>query len=294
MSLFRPYKYRDRPEADAGALKKNRFYVFWEIIFRKFWRLVTLNIIYFLVTLPMLLYFYYTANGFFASYLGDNYVDLLPGVGFIAAMVSDIPQVLYIPLLVISVILYGPIRMGMTHVYRNYTREEHAWISDVWSKALENWKHGILFGVLDFLITILLVNNIIGGFTSNNNGVAAMLMASRYLSILLLILLAFVRHYSYLISVCVVLPARAIIKNSLLFVVMGLGRNILATAACLVIWLLSLFTLPLISVVCLPLLTYSLCGFATAYICYPTVKKYIIVPAMRQQTEQAPDDSKNE
>ena len=286
MSLFKPYNYKNRPETNDAPLKKNRFFIFWEIFFRKFWRFVSLNAVYFLITLPIMLYFYYTANGFFVSRFGDSYVDLLPGVGFIAALVSGLPSVLYVPILVLSILLYGPLKMGMTYVYRNYTREEHAWFSDVWEKAKENWKQGVVFGVLDFLITLVLVNNIVGGFSTQNTGVGILMLASRYLSIILLVVFLFVRHYSYLIAVSVELPVRAIIKNSLLFVVMGLGRNILSTAACAALWLLSLFTLPLASVVCLPLLTYAVCGFATVYICYPTVKKYIIVPAMKLSQER--------
>lgn len=294
MSLFKPYNYKNRPETNDGPLKKNRFFIFWEIFFRKFWRFVSLNIVYFLISLPILLYFYYTANGFFIAYFGNNYVDLLPGVGFIAALTSGIPDVLNIPILVISVLLYGPLKMGMTYVYRNYTREEHAWFSDVWEKAKENWKQGIILGVLDFLITLLLVNNIVGGFSAQSTGVGTLLLVSRYLSIVLLIIFLFVRHYSYLIAVSVELPVRAIIRNSLLFVVMGLGRNILATAACAALWLLALFTLPLASVVCLPLLMYAVCGFATVYICYPTVKKYIIVPAMKLSQENDAAKEENE
>lgn len=281
MSLFKPYNYKNKPDVSSGPLKKNRFFIFWEIFFRKFWRFVSLNAIYFIITLPILLYFYYTANGFFVSYFGDSYVDLLPGVGFIAALVSSVPSVLDIPLLVISVLLYGPVKMGMTYVYRNFTREEHAWISDVWVKAKENWKQGLALGLLDFLITLLLINNIVGGFVPQSDGVGIVLLASRYVSIVVLVLFLFVRHYSYLIAVSVELPLRAVIKNSMLFIVMGLGRNIIASASCAALWLISLFTLPLASVVCLPLLTYAASGFAVVYVCYPTVKKYIIVPAMK-------------
>lgn len=294
MSLFKPYNYKNRPENNNGALKKNRFFIFWEIFFRKFWRFVSLNVVYFLITLPILLYFYYTANGFFISYFGDGYADLLPGIGFIAAFTSGIPDALNIPILVVSVLLYGPLKMGMTYVYRNFTREEHAWFSDVWEKAKENWKQGVVLGVLDFLITLLLVNNIVGGFSAQSAGVGTLFLISRYLSIVLLVVFAFVRHYSYLIAVTVVLPIRAIIKNSLLFIVMGLGRNIISTAVCVLVWLLSLFTLPLASVVCLPLLTYALCGFVTVYVCYPTVKKYIIVPAMKLSQDNETEKTENE
>ena len=55
-------------------------------------------------------------------------------------------------LLVLSVLTYGPCRAGMTYVLRNFACEQHAWISDIWDKAKENWKQGMLFGVLDMLV----------------------------------------------------------------------------------------------------------------------------------------------
>jgi hypothetical protein len=287
MSLFKPYNYKDRPEEYSGRMRKNRFFIFWEIYFRKFWRFVTVNLIYFVVTLPMLLYFYYTANGYFAAIMGDSYTDLLPGVGFIAALVSGFPKWLDVLLLALSAVLYGPIKMGVTYVFRNFTREEHAWISDIWDKAWENKWQGLVLGILDILLSLLLTNNIFGSFASDSSGVGVVLLISRYLSAVLLVLLLFVRHYSYLIAISVELPLRGVIRNSCLFIIMGLGRNILALLACAAIWAVTLFTLPIVSVVAIPLLTYSLAGFASVYICYPTVKKYIIVPALAMQEEQA-------
>ena len=285
MSVFKPYNYKNRPETGSSPLRKNRFFVFWEIYFRKFWRFISLNLIYFLICLPILMYVYVAVSGYLATVMGDAYVDLLPGVGFLAAIVLNVPKFLYLPLVVLSALLYGPMRMGFTYVYRNFTREEHAWVSDVWSKALENWKQGLALGILDLLISLVLINNIFGGITAEAGAVNVILLISRYLSIVLLLLFLFIRHYSYLIAVSVELPLRAVLKNSALFIVMGLGRNLISTLVCLLIWIISLLTVPLLTVIALPLLTYSLCGFATVYTCYPTVKKYLIVPAMEQEKE---------
>lgn len=286
MSLFKPYNYKDRPEREAKALKKNRFFIFWEIFFRKFWRFISLNLIYFIITLPILMFFYLTASGYIAANMGEEYIDLLSGVGFIAALLADIPSVLYMPLLIISVLIYGPARMGFTYVYRNYTREEHAWISDVWEKARENWKQGLILGVLDFFITLLLVNNIVGVFGSSSSAVNVILTMSKYVSAVLLVVFLFVRHFTYLIAISVELPVKAIIRNSSLFCIMAFGRNVLTVLVCGLVWIVTLFVLPLVTVVSLMLLTYSICGFAAVYICYPTVKKYIILPAIQNQKDE--------
>ena len=43
------------------------------------------------------------------------------------------------------------------------------------------------------------------------------------------------------------------------------------------------FTLPIVSLITLPILFYSFTGFAVVFTCYPVVKKYIIVPALEQE-----------
>ena len=40
-----------------------------------------------------------------------------------------------LPLLIISLLLYGPFTADLTYILRNYAREEHAFISDFFQKA---------------------------------------------------------------------------------------------------------------------------------------------------------------
>lgn len=291
MSVFKPFKYKDKPDLEKETPQKHGFFVFFEIFFRKFWRFVSVNLVYFVITLPILFFFYLTVNGYVAGLMNEEFMDILPGVGFFASILASVPHWLYTPLFAISVLLYGPAKMGMTYIFRNFAREEHAWFSDMFSRARSNFKQGVVFGVLDVAVVTFLLNNIIGTFSSTNAAVALMLVAAKYLSIVFLVLYLFMRHYFYLIAVTVELNVFAIIKNAWLFSIMGLGRNLWSTIVCVLVWGLTLFTYPLVTVVALPLITYSLCGFVTAFNCYPLVKKFIVVPALeRENTTQKPDD----
>ncbi|MGI5936714.1 MAG: hypothetical protein ACOX7I_07935 [Oscillospiraceae bacterium] len=210
----------------------------------------------------------------------ENFSDMIPGIGFYATVLAYIPQRLYIPILILSILLYGPVKMGVTYVFRNFAREEHAWLSDVFSRALSNLKQGLFFGILDFVVVTVLLNSIFVGYTSEITTGIVIAYILKYLSIFFLVVYLFMRHYFYIMAVTVELSVFAIIKNAWLFTVLGFGRNILTSISCIVIWCLTLFTLPLVTVAALPLFTYSLCGFATVFVCYPIVKKYIIVPAL--------------
>lgn len=283
MSLFRPYKYKARPDLASDAPVKHGFFLFFELFFRKFWRFITLNIYYFLVTLPMLIMVYFMINGYFADQLvteSGEFMDMLPGIGIFASIVSYIPTFLHAPLVILSIILYGPATMGITYIYRNFAREEHAWMSDFVSRGWANFKQGLFFGILDVVVVWLLANGILGDF---NFGMAAFGIVVKTLSVIALIVYLFMRHYFYMIAVTVNLNCFAILKNSWYFVVLGFWRNLWAGFVCLLALVVCFFTLPLISLVTLPFLFYSFTGFAVVFTCYPVVKKYIIVPALEQE-----------
>lgn len=285
MSLFRPYQYKSRPDLRENGPVKNGFFMFFELYFRKFWRLLTVNLEYFAVTLPMLIYIFYVVNGLFADRLealGEETV-MLAGVGFIASLFSFIPKWLNAPLLVLSALLYGPVTMGMTYMLRNFAREEHAWGSDLWGRAWSNARQGIIFGLLDIVLVYLFINGMFGGIASA--GKTAGFALSTILSVICAIALViwmFMRHYTYLMAVTVNLNIISILKNAWLFTVLGFGRNVLSfvvTAACIVF---SFLLAPLFTIITIPLFFYTFTWFCTVFTCYPIVKKYIIVPALEQ------------
>jgi hypothetical protein len=285
MSLFRPYASmnKQRPDLPEGAPVKNGFFRFWELYFRKFWRFLSINIYYFLITLPFLAYVFFTVNGFFAERLeamGGNTV-VLAGVNFLVSLFDFVPRQLYIPLLIISAVLYGPATMGVTYIFRNFAREEHAWLSDMFSRAVSNFRQGLVFGLLDILITYLLISGMFGNIAQAGKTIGyslSVILSS--LCVLAFIIWLFMRHYTYMTAVTVNLSVFAILKNAWLFVVLGFGRNLISGAVTLAALILCFLLAPLITIITVPLIYYSFTWFCTVFTCYPVVKKYIIVPAL--------------
>ena len=289
MSLFRPYQYKSRPDLVPGkGMVKNGFFQFFELYFRKFWRFISTNLCYFLITLPMVIYAFYLINGIFADRLeamGEGYI-LFAGVGFIASFFSFIPTWLNTPLLVLSVLLYGPITMGLTYMYRNFAREEHAWASDLWSRAWSNARQGLFFGIMDLLLTCLFIWGMFGRLAAEGRNLSfALSTILSVISGIALVIWLFMRHYTYLMAVTINLSVFQILKNAWLFVVLGFRRNVtsgVVTLACVVVTFL---LAPLITVITLPLFFYSFSWFCTVFTCYPIVKKYLVLPAL--EAEQA-------
>lgn len=290
MSLFRPYIYKNQPDLLDNAPTKKGLFRFLELYFRKFWRFITMNLEYFLVTLPMLLYVFYTLNGYFAARLQEigEGVMLLPGVGFIASVFSFVPPFLNLPLLILSVLAYGPVTMGFTYILRNFAREEHAWMSDFWSRAWSNVKQGLFFGIMDIVVLMLCVGGMFGGFAEAGKNISYALSVIRSVVCgIALVIWLFMRHYTYLMAVTVNLSVFHILKNAWLFVVIGFGRNLLSslvTLACIAVTFL--LRIPLLTIIFLPLFFYSFTWFCTVFACYPVIKKYIIVPALEAQAQE--------
>ncbi len=290
MSLFRPYIYKNRPDLLDNAPTKKGLFRFLELYFRKFWRFITMNLEYFLVTLPMLLYVFYTLNGYFAARLQEigEGVMLLPGVGFIASVFSFVPPFLNLPLLILSVLAYGPVTMGFTYILRNFAREEHAWMSDFWSRAWSNVKQGLFFGIMDIIVLMLCIGGMFGGFAEAGKNISYALSVIRSVVCgIALVIWLFMRHYTYLMAVTVNLSVFHILKNAWLFVVIGFGRNLLSslvTLACIAVTFL--LRIPLLTIIFLPLFFYSFTWFCTVFACYPVIKKYIIVPALEAQAQE--------
>jgi hypothetical protein len=286
MSLFRPYSYKDKPDLPANAPVKNGFFLFWELYFRKFWRFFTLNLIYFVITFPMLLYVFYFLNGYFADSLkevGSNYI-LLEGVNFIALLFDFVPTFLYTPILILSILLYGPATMGITYIFRNFAREEHAWTTDIFSRGKSNFLQGLFFGIADVLIISLLVTGILGnpGEAGRTIGYSLSVILSMLCTIALIVWL-FMRHYTYMTAVTVKLSVFAILKNAWLFVVLGFGRNVISLAVTLAMIVICFLLSPILTLFLLPIAYYSFTWFCTVFTCYPVIKKYIIVPALEAQ-----------
>lgn len=296
MSLFRPYQFKAKPDLVPGrGLVKNGFFQFFELYFRKFWRFISTNLCYFLVTLPMLVYIFYLINGIFAERLealGEGSI-MLAGVGFIASFFSFVPSWMNVPLLILSVLLYGPVTMGLTYMYRNFAREEHAWSSDLWSRAWANARQGLCFGLLDILLTYLFIRGMFGNMAAEGRNISyALSTILSVISGIALVIWLFMRHYTYLMAVTINLSVLQILKNAWLFVVLGFRRNIISAVVTLACVVFSFLLAPLITVITVPLFFFSFTWFCTVFTCYPIVKKYLILPALEAEQEKAAEQGK--
>ncbi len=227
---------------------------------------------------------------------GDGLMSMFTPLLYLAMLYyAHVPVPLQWFLLILSILAYGPTKCGVTYVLRNYSRQTHSWLSDIWDKAKENWKQGMLFGVLDCVIAFLIVFNMT---YRPSEEFAAIVQISKYLTLLLAMFYVFMRKYIYLMIVTVRLNLRSLIKNAWLLAFIGIFRNFFSGLANLLIWvaayLLIMAVHPFFEILSLGLFIFSFTNFLSISSSYPLIDKYLVKPIEAMQAEAAAKDSPEE
>ena len=126
----------------------------------------------------------------------------------------------------ITLFTFGLVNVGTAYILRNMAMGEPVFIwNDFWYAVKRNWKQALPFGVIDVLVNALLVFNIYTTITAGGNFFGSMMFWG---NIVLIILYFCMRCYIYVQMVTFKLSVFKILKNSLIFALLGLKRNIMA------------------------------------------------------------------
>ncbi len=277
------------------------FKFFFKLFFRKFSKLIQLNLLMIFQVLPIIAIFLMYIYGNKTPTTTDVSFAPLYGIASIANFGGAVPSLdvsstqmglpvfapaLNITMIVLAVLLiitWGWQNVGATYVVRGLFRGEPVFVwSDFFYGIKRNFKQGFFMGLVDALIMIVLAVDFIFFFT--RGGTFA--LDFMYFVIFALVLVYIVmRYYIYLMLITFDLKITKIIKNALIFTVLGIKRNLLAilgTAIILVInGLLIIWTLPSgfsLPVVLPFIYLFASLLFITTYAAYPVIDKYMIAP----------------
>lgn len=141
MGLFGNY---DKPGKgiEKDAPKKRGIFLYAELFWRKLGLLVKSNILYFVVSIPVLVLYHFLC--WFALCILKT--DGAPSV-----------RTLILSTILLAVFWgTGPVSCGYTYLLRNFAREEHVFLmSDFFEKIKENFKAGLLVLVADSAVILL-------------------------------------------------------------------------------------------------------------------------------------------
>jgi uncharacterized membrane protein YesL len=253
------------PGIPKDAPPKPRPVVFFEILKRKFWKIIQINLLFSLFNLPGLILlffgiqFLFPQSPMFGDYEVDVYLRLMFG-GLFACF---------------PILSFGPAQAGMTYLLRNYAREEHAFIwGDFKEHGLKNIKESLLICLIDFAAFLLLsiAINFYGQMVSQQKIWALFTFGVIALAFLLF---AMMHIYLYPMLVTFKITVRQLYKNALIFATIRFLPNLGILLLCAAIIFLT-FIFTQIGVILFFLITSALIGLILNFYAYPTLKKYMI------------------
>lgn len=198
----------------------------------------------------------------------------------------------------IPIITIGPATCGFAYVLRKFANDEHAEVfSDFFDAFKKNFKQGLIIGIFEILFVALAIFDL--QFFANPENIKVIPWFVYAIPLLYIAFGVFMsmKFYMYTIIVTFKVNIRQIIKNSFLFAIIGVLRNIGLLALCflfIVYPLLHLNGLILpIYIVAMILIIPSFLGLAISYVTYPLLKKHMIDPYMENEDKKEENDEEN-
>ncbi len=228
MGLFGFNYSKPGPGVDKDAPKKKGIFLFFELFFRKFWKLIQANMLYFICSIPMLLIVYF-ASPFLVSPL----IEMLRAGGIEEEMLTMTSSALtvFFTVTIVSFLGSGPASAAFAYILRCFTREQHSWIlSDFKEKFKENFKQGIIVSIVDILLLVLGYVAIMFYSSMAVNNLYGMGRLWTFLQVflcMLLVIYMFMHFYIYQLMVTFENSMKQLYKNAAVFALAFLPMNIL-------------------------------------------------------------------
>ncbi len=235
MALFGNRYAKEGKGVEKRTGDESKLKIFFEVYFRKFWKLCELSLLYLIACIPTFVIMM-ILSGLISSRVINTLMPLIESIveesGLVVAYSAlfDVAIRLIISSVVTALWGMGPVTAGYTYILRNYSREEHAWVwSDFWEHTWKNFKQSICVWIVDIIMFTVLVCAFL--FYSSQTGV---LGAMKYVVVSIFFLYTIMHFYIYQMIVTFDMKLKDIYKNSFLFTFMVLPKNFLVLIAVMV------------------------------------------------------------
>ena len=197
---------------------------------------------------------------------------------------------IFLGLSALTFFTFGVTKVGTTYIIRSLVRGEPTFMLHDFRYAIKrNYKQAFFFGILDLFILILLPVNVLILIESTGGFFNSVLL---WTNVLLAILYYFMRPYIYLQMITFDLRLGKIIKNSLIFALLGFKRNFLALVGFILLVLLMIVLIfgiggALLALgLAIPLvILFSLGSFMGDFAAWFKIKEVMIDPASTEDGE---------
>ena len=303
----------DRPDAEAEDTTPTLSY-FFKLLWRKAGKLLSLNLLMALQFIPLLVALLVFLMGpttptvehpLYAPLLGATIAGGSPAANLMLSVFGqqlDVPVlttgrlVVIIIMLSITALTWGWQNVGAGYNLRSLVRGDSCFLlSDYFYAIRRNFWQGFIFGLIDFAFIALILFDIFFFYPlSVDFAYGFMYIVVLVVGILYLVM----RAYIFPLMITFDLSIKKLLKNALIFTLLGIKRNIIALLgilavvalnAVLIIGGLSVgFSVPII----LPIFYVpALLGFIGMFAVYPNIKRYMIDPYTEQKSTDTASDT---
>lgn len=174
----------------------------------------------------------------------------------------------------LPIITIGPATAGATKLWRNYAREEHAFI---WGDFIEtfknNFKQSFLYSLIDFFVISFLVLDFLAIGNIANRTMSILCMTAIFLAFTVW---SFMRYYIYNMMITFRLTFKQLLKNAFIFCWIGFFRNLFTAIILIGLFIVvSMLNYPY-QLLIYATLAFSFSGFLTNFMVNPLIKKHMI------------------
>lgn len=284
------------------------FVNFFKLYFRKFSKLLSVNLILIFLVLPIIISAAVFIMGpttlssgspLFPTLYGASFMSRSPAADILMAINGrqlSVPvynsYVYYViaAIGVVYVITFGWQNVAGTYLARSLVRGDPVFvISDYFYAIKKNWRQGLIMGLLDCLfIGVLIVDYLYFRYHAET----FMLNVMYFATVAIIYIYYTMRFYTYMQMITFDISLWKILKNSLIFTALGVKRNVVATLGLFVLAAINigltivLFPLRIILPLILPLFYFiGTSFFVKAYAAYPVIEKYMIDPVVSKKDD---------
>ncbi|HAG12628.1 MAG TPA: hypothetical protein DCG49_02070 [Ruminococcus sp.] len=269
MSLFRGWQNAG-PGIDPNAPKKKPFFRFWELLFRNFGKLITLNLVFSVLHIPMFLSL--------IVYIDTN---------------NKFTNAMTIFLLIVQFLIEGPVMAGCARILRLIVLDKPFFFGEEFKKGFKN-----NFGaaLLYWCIDAVLIASIIAGYyvypqIALESGSSAIYIPYG-ISLAIALIVLFMNYYILPLQAATTLNKRNVLKNAFMLVGLSLKQCIITTlgAAAMIGLMVLLIFIHSYFMFLLSFFPAAFIGYLVMFVHYPVIQKYVINPYYEASGEQNPED----
>lgn len=298
MGLFSINYSKPGPGVDKDAPQKKGIFRYFEIFFRKFWKLLQLNLIYVICSIPLLLIMYMLAP------VSDSFLSRLVASSGLEADAEELILTMQLTLrcffAVIVLVFWGsgPASASYAYITRCFTREQHAWIfSDFKDKFIENFKQSIVVVIIDIIVMLLAIYGIYFYFVTYKSTGSQLWLFACCLMCTMLLVYTFMHFYIYQFMVTFSSKLSQLYKNALIFSLAQLPYSVLLAALALVInYIMFSFLHPMFVMLIDLILGISIMRFPMEYCAARAIEKKLIpnAPVIEYEDDNSSDSEGEE